>query len=156
LNETLTPVGELMETLPIAVPTDAIRTETEQTATRLIKITQATQEAKQILLDWLRTEFEIQEPGKRLENFAALELPAFVEEVRKRRPRSAGKLTPTTLRALQAGYTEQSTPIQQYQTEAATLEHKLSDLINAAYGLTEEEKALLWSTAPPRMPLVSP
>jgi hypothetical protein len=29
----------------------------------------------------------------------------------------------------------------------------LSDLVNAAYGLTPEEVALLWRTAPPRMPL---
>jgi len=33
------------------------------------------------------------------------------------------------------------------------LERKLSDLINAAYGLTPDEVALMWRTAPPRMPL---
>jgi hypothetical protein len=32
-------------------------------------------------------------------------------------------------------------------------ERKLSDLVNAAYGLTPEEVALMWRTAPPRMPL---
>ena len=29
----------------------------------------------------------------------------------------------------------------------------LSDLVNAAYGLTPDEVALMWRTAPPRMPL---
>jgi hypothetical protein len=29
------------------------------------------------------------------------------------------------------------------------LEHRLSDLVNAAYGLTPEEVRLMWDTAPP-------
>jgi hypothetical protein len=32
-------------------------------------------------------------------------------------------------------------------------ERAISDLVNAAYGLTAEEVALMWRTAPPRMPL---
>jgi hypothetical protein len=36
-----------------------------------------------------------------------------------------------------------------------TLEHEISDLVNAAYGLTPDEIALLWATAPPRMPIES-
>jgi hypothetical protein len=32
----------------------------------------------------------------------------------------------------------------------------VSDLVNKAYGLTEEEVAILWDTAPPRMPLSRP
>jgi hypothetical protein len=155
-DEALSPVGERMETLPIAQPTDAIRAEAEQVVSRLIEITRANQETRQILLDWLRVEFEVQEPGRRLENFSELDLPAFLDEVRKRRPRVAGKLTPASLRALQSGYSEQLAPMQQCQTEAAILERRLSELVNAAYGLTPEEVALLWETAPPRMPLPSP
>jgi hypothetical protein len=34
-----------------------------------------------------------------------------------------------------------------------SLERKLPDLVNAAYGLTPDEVALMWRTAPPRMPL---
>jgi hypothetical protein len=36
--------------------------------------------------------------------------------------------------------------------EALALERQLSDLVNAAYGLTPEGLALMWATAPPRMP----
>jgi len=32
-------------------------------------------------------------------------------------------------------------------------EHRLSDLVNQAYRLTEEEIDLMWRTAPPRMPI---
>ena len=40
--------------------------------------------------------------------------------------------------------------------EAMTLENEVSDLVNAAYGLTPEEVALMWQTAPPRMPIAGP
>jgi len=37
--------------------------------------------------------------------------------------------------------------------EALQHERAISDLVNAAYGLTSDEIALMWRTAPPRMPL---
>jgi hypothetical protein len=36
--------------------------------------------------------------------------------------------------------------------EIVTAEQKLSDLVNAAYRLTPDEVALIWKTAPSRMP----
>jgi hypothetical protein len=36
--------------------------------------------------------------------------------------------------------------------EALQLEWQLGELVNEAYGLTPEEVALMWKTAPPRMP----
>jgi len=56
------------------------------------------------------------------------------------------------LRDLRNGYAEMAEPVQRARVEAASLERKLSDLVNEAYGLTEEEVDLLWKTAPPRMP----
>ncbi|WP_160309635.1 hypothetical protein [Rubrobacter aplysinae] len=41
---------------------------------------------------------------------------------------------------------------QSARTEATKLERRLSELVNAAYGLTDAEIDLLWRTAPPRMP----
>lgn len=155
-DEALSPVGELMETLPIASPTDAIRTETESVAARLVEITRTSHDVRQLLLNWLHTEFEVQEPGKRLENFDELDLQTFVDEVRKRRPKTTKKLTPAALKALQDGYIEQIEPLRQDKAEKAELERKASDLVNSAYGLTNEEITLLWNTAPPRMPLNRP
>jgi hypothetical protein len=156
INDTLRMFGEQAKNLPIAPPTDEIRTETEQAVARLIAMTRASHEARQLLLDWLRIEFEVQEPGKLLENFTELDLQAFVDEVRKRRPRTAKKLTPAALKALRDGYGEQIMPLQQDKTEVVALEYRISDLINSTYNLTAEEIALLWATAPPRMPLPSP
>jgi hypothetical protein len=92
-------------------------------------------------------------PGQKLEDFARLDADAFVAEVRKRRSKSLGILSPAALKALRAGYAEQAAPVQQRQAEAVALERKIADLVNAAYGPTPEEVALLWATAPPRMPL---
>ena len=108
------------------------------------------------MLDWLRTKFGVQEPGKRLENCAELGLQEFIDEVRKRRPRTAKKLTPAAQKQLRDGYNEQITPVQEDKVEARALEQRVSDLVNRAYGLTAEEVALLWATAPPRMPLPAP
>jgi hypothetical protein len=152
INDTLRMFGEQASNLPIALPIDTIRAETEQTVARLIDITRTAQEAQQLLRDWLQTEFEIQDPGKRLAQSAELDLPAFIDEVRKRRTRTAKKLTPAALKALRDGYTEQMGPVQEGKTEVEALERRVSDLVNAAYGLTEAECVLLWETAPPRMP----
>jgi len=152
-DEALSPVGDLMVNLPIAPPTDTTRAEVEPAVERLIAITRANQAARRDTLDWLRTEFGVEAAGQRLESFAALDEAAFIEEVRKRRPKSAGKLSPAVLRALRDGYAEQATPVQQRQAEALRLERRLADLVNAAYRLTPEDIELLWRTAPPRMPV---
>ena len=83
---------------------------------------------------------------------ASLDADVFVEEVRRRRPKSEGRLTPVALRDLRSSYTEMTTPVREERAEAAKLERRLSDLVNRAYGLTPEDVDLLWSTAPPRMP----
>ncbi|HEY3969573.1 MAG TPA: hypothetical protein VGM05_33780, partial [Planctomycetaceae bacterium] len=43
-------------------------------------------------------------------------------------------------------------PASAQATGALQLEHRLSDLVNEAYGLAPDEVALMWKTAPPRMP----
>jgi hypothetical protein len=152
INDTVTPLGVLMKDLPIAEPTDEAREEAESGAGRLVEIRGAEHETRRQTLDWLRVEFGVEKPGQKLEDFAALGEEAFIEEVRKRRPKGATRLTPAALKELRSVYGDQATPIQDARAEAAKLERRLSDLVNAAYGLTEAEIDLLWRTAPPRMP----
>jgi hypothetical protein len=118
------------EILPIAPPTDKIRTEAESAVERLISLAKSDQEARRDMRYWLRTEFGVEKPGQKLEDFASLEADAFVEEVRKRRPKSEGRLTPVALRDLRSGYTEMATPVREERAEAAKLERRLSDLVN--------------------------
>src|SRR5215210_4347489 len=141
-----------VEKLPIAPSTEEVRGEAEEAVSRLISLARSGQEARRDTLDWLRVEFGVEKPGQKLEDFAALGPDAFVEDVRKRRPKGEGRLTPGALRDLKSGYAEMAGPVQRARTEAAGLERGLSDLANEAYGLTTEDVDLLWSTAPPRMP----
>ncbi|PDW00292.1 TaqI-like C-terminal specificity domain-containing protein [Candidatus Chloroploca asiatica] len=151
-DEALNPAGFLIEKLPIAPATDAIREAVEPAVAQLIAITQREQAARRDTLDWLRSEFDLENPGQKLTDFAILSETEFIEEVKKRRPKAAGKLSPSGLRALRNGYHEQAPPVQQNRANARQLEHRLATLVNTAYGLTPEEIALMWETAPPRMP----
>ena len=151
-DEALSPVGVLMDDLPIAPPSNEMRAEAEGAVGRLVEIAHSEQEARRTTLDWLRVEFGVGKPGQKLEDFAALGADAFVEEVRKRRPKGAGRLTPAALKDLRAGYAETATSVCEGRDEAAALERRLSELVNLAYGLTPEDVTLLWSSAPPRMP----
>jgi hypothetical protein len=143
------------ETLPIASPSEIIRAEAKLAVTSLITIAQVQDQVRRTLLDWLRTEFGVETPGAQLE-VGRLDEEAFIAEVRKRLPKTANHLTPAKLKQLRDGYREQAQPVQKLHGEALTLERRLDALVNAAYGLTPEEVALLWETAPPRMPLPSP
>ena len=71
----------------------------------------------------------------RLENPIDLELDALIAEVKKLR----GKKKPLSLAALRNLRDEHErtiVPAQALAREARTLEQQLSDLVNAAYGLT--------------------
>ena len=47
-------------------------------------------------------------------------------------------------------------PLRANARESLGLERRVSDWLNAAYGLTPADVALMWSTAPPRMPIPAP
>ena len=67
--------------------------------------------------------------------------------------RKAANGPPRRSRELKEEYADTLTPARDAAANIHALERKLSDLVNAAYGLTPEEVALMWRTAPPRMPL---
>jgi hypothetical protein len=50
-------------------------------------------------------------------------------------------------------YTRTIEPARALAVETLKLERTLSDLVNQAYALTAAEIALMWQTAPPRMPI---
>jgi hypothetical protein len=58
--------------------------------------------------------------------------------------------------AIKNAHAETVAPIATRLNEAAAQERELSAVVNAAYGLTPEEAALIWRTAPPRMPIAPP
>jgi hypothetical protein len=73
--------------------------------------------------------------------------------------RIRGKKLPLTaagVQGLRDEYTRTLEPARTLATETLKLERALNDLVNQAYGLTPEEIALMWQTAPPRMPIPPP
>ena len=64
--------------------------------------------------------------------------------------------TADTLANLREEYAHSIEPARALAAEALTLENEVSNLVNEAYALTPEEVALMWQTAPPRMPIPAP
>lgn len=152
LNESLTTLGVKMEALPIAEPSEAHRELAEKSVPRLVELAKDDQRARRALLDSLRFQFEIEKPGQKLSNIGSLDEDEFIQEAIRRRPRGQKRLSAAALVDLRALHEEVSRPMRARARERAGLEATLSKAVNEAYGLSAEEVALLWDTAPPRMP----
>jgi type I restriction-modification system DNA methylase subunit len=152
-DEALTPLGEKMAELPIATPDDETRRIAEEYVPHLVAFVKEDHEARSGVLDALRTQMSVEAPGQKLQAFETLARDEFIAEVTKRRPKAAGKLKPADLKYLRELYDEYAVPIQDHRRRARVMEKRLAELVNRAYGLTPEEVELLWSTAPPRMPV---
>ncbi len=141
-----------LETLPIATP-DALTRETADTIVcELLPLADERLQARALLFDWLAVEHGITKPSRRLEDLLTLTPDDLVEEVRKARGKK-NPLSAIALRSLREEHARTIAPLAERLREAARLEGELSDLVCQAYGLTAEEIALLWQTAPPRMPV---
>jgi hypothetical protein len=152
-DEALTTTAVKMEQLPIATPDDETRRIAEEYVPQLVAFVKENHEARFGVLDALTTQMKVEGPGQKLEAFEALSRDDFIAEVTKRRPKAAGKLKPADLQYLREVYDEYAVPIQSRRAHALTMERRLAELVNRAYGLTPEEVELLWATAPPRMPV---
>jgi len=121
----------------------------------LVAVTSRQQQTQRTLLDWLRVEYGIARPSNKLLALTDLDSNTWVSEAKRIR----GKKQPRTaagLHALRDEYTRTIEAARALAPETLTLERTLSDLVNQAYGLTPAEIALMWQTAPPRMPIPPP
>jgi hypothetical protein len=100
-------------------------------------------------------EHEIEKPTMKLQSPMDLDCDSFIAEVRKVRGKKK-PLSAAGLANLRDEYARSIEPARALAAEALKLEHHLSNLVNEAYGLTADEVALLWQTAPPRMPIPQP
>jgi hypothetical protein len=152
-DEALSPASFRMEGLPIPNPTDDQRLVAETLVTRLIALNSEQKAGRAAVLDWLRSEFGVEKPTQKLQALAALGADDFVAEVKK-----AGKkgLGVAELKRLKDEYTKSVLPLHKLAREAEQLERQVSDVVNAAFGLTPVDVKLMWDTAPPRMPISRP
>ncbi len=154
-DEALSPVSFLMESLPIAPPQVGSQQTIVASVERLIDISDTFHGLRRDLVDWLRVEHSIEKPSLKLQSPIELDSDAFVTEVKRVRGKK-NPLSAAALKSLRDEHTRTIEPARARAAEALRLERKLSDLVNEAYGLTPEEVALMWQTAPPRMPLAGP
>ncbi|MEX1027343.1 MAG: N-6 DNA methylase, partial [Candidatus Paceibacterota bacterium] len=140
-----------VDRMPIPSASDRLRTEAAIMVKQLVEATNSKQAMCRTILDWLRVEHSVDKASKKLQSPTELGSDAFVAEVKRIR----GKKNPLSVAALKSLRDEHAQAIEPARTKAAEalrLERQLSDLVNEAYGLTADEVALLWKTAPPRMP----
>lgn len=100
-------------------------------------------------------EYAIEKPSNELLVGTELDSDTWVAEVKRIR----GKKQPLSSAGLHGSRGEYTLTIEPARALAAgtlTLKRTLSDLVNKAYALTPAELALVWQTAPPRMPIPSP
>lgn len=153
-DEALTPVAFRMEQLPITRLGPGPRESASSLVQSLIGATQRIHHAAAGLADWLTVEFDIHKLGA-LGAPHTLDVTAFIAAVRKVLPKSR-KLSAEEVAQLQQEYKTTIEPARSAAAEALVIERRLSDIVNAAYGLTPDEVKLMWDTAPPRMPFGLP
>ncbi|HUE69567.1 MAG TPA: DNA methyltransferase [Pirellulaceae bacterium] len=154
-DEALRFIKEYVQALPIPPPSNSQRSEAERLVNKLIESTQTIQKMTRSLLDWLRIEHDIEKASLKLQSPAELDSDAFVAEVKRIRGKKK-PLSAAALASLREEYTRTIEPARALAAESLVLERQLSDLVNEAYGLTPEEVAQMWDTAPPRMPIPRP
>jgi hypothetical protein len=109
--------------------------------------------SRSLLRDWYRHSLRIESIPTVLRYPFRLSADQFVSAIAKARGNRKGPLTGTEIAIVRQEYMRTVEPIARRLLDALQHERAISDLINAAYGLTPEEVTLMWRTAPPRMPL---
>lgn len=150
-DEALRYFNTFVETYPIP-PIDQIEAVSDF-VTRISRARSQVGTGRMSILDWLRYEFGVEKPGPALAEPHLLNDDAFAAAVRNVLPKSQ-KLSAADIARLKQEHAETIEPARRAANEALALERRLSNLVNAAYGLTPEDVALMWRTAPPRMPFM--
>jgi hypothetical protein len=151
-DEAVRLTGPLVETLPVPEPTPAMEDEAAGAVERLVELTGERRTLAAELLQWVRAEYGVAQPGARLEAFADLSAGDFVDEVKRRRPRKADPLTPREVGMLRNAHAEYAPRLTAVHAKAAGLERRLGQLVERAWRLTPDEVELAGAAAPPRTP----
>lgn len=150
-DEALRLFNDFMEDFPMASADDEISLRASEISSHLVKARDELRVDQDTLIQWYFHELGIDDVTGKLSTPALLSREEFVAEIRK--ACGKGGLSAATLKLVQEEWERTVRPAQALLAEAERLEVALSDLVNAAYGLTPEEVDLMWRTAPPRMPL---
>jgi hypothetical protein len=154
-DEALTPVAFLLESLLVPKLKRRFERLCGDICRHLLICSRDRRTTIRIVLDWLRTQHDVQKPSTRLQAATNLSSDEFVSEVKRSRGRERS-MSAAALKDLRDEYARTIEPAKNLMAEALQLEYQLHDLVNEAYGLTPNEVKLMWDTAPPRMPIPRP
>jgi hypothetical protein len=121
------------------------------TVSDLLRVVNRVSAADVSLQDWLYQGFDIKRGHVALRKMSALSFDDFIKSVKSGLARGR-KLTAAEVSDLKREYDVTISPVLAARIEIDTFERSISDTVNAAYGLSEADVALLWDSAPPRMP----
>ncbi|MEQ1615333.1 MAG: Eco57I restriction-modification methylase domain-containing protein [Hyphomicrobiaceae bacterium] len=112
----------------------------------------ATEQQRAVIAeDWLRHQVGITSAKAIQGAIDCSDAEAFVAHLRAALPKKQ-KLTAADIAEMKREYVSSIEPVRLCRNAVFTLENRISNLVNEAYGLTSEEVDLMWRTAPPRMP----
>jgi len=154
-DEALRYFSSFVETYPIPAAIENERAIVEDSVGRLATVTATIRRADHAVADWLRQEIGLLKLPGLLGEASRLDSDGFVAAVRAALPKRAG-INPARLMQLRAAFTDIAETARAARSAAFGDERILSQIVNRAYGLTPEDIALMWRTAPPRMPLAPP
>ena len=152
-DEALSPMGFLMERTPIPEPPAAME-DVSAAVEALVTTQREAGDARRALARWYRHEWGIERPPGALLDPFALDADGFAAALRRALPRKR-RLSAAELDAMAREHAASIVPTARRLAQGRRHEHSLAALVEQAYGLTEEERALMWRTAPPRMPLAA-
>lgn len=144
-----------VENLPIPALPTINRQQVSEDVEAVSTLSATIRAADRDLADWLRIEMGLGKLPGALAQASRLDADGFVAGVRAALPKRQA-ITPTKLRQLRDAFADTAEPARAARTAALNHERALSGIVNSAYGLTPEDVALMWRTAPPRMPLAPP
>lgn len=150
-DDALSPAGDRVAALPIARPTPAQHDALARLVPRIAALTRGERGGRDEVLDELRARHGVAVANRRLGDVAAVTGDAFVAAVARRR-RARHPLSGPEEAALRTLHARAAAASLERRTQIAALEREIAGHVRAAYGLTAADLALLWQTAPPRMP----
>lgn len=154
-DEALSNDGEKFALLPIAAPLNGDEERFSEFANEAVAATEFVRSTDLNLSDWLKFEFSLSSVPMTLREASKLNSDEFISAVRSAIPKRQS-LTPTQLRQLRDAFADTAEPARQTRLRLLAHERNLAAMVERAYGLSVEDVALMWRTAPPRMPIAAP
>jgi hypothetical protein len=150
-DEALNPAGYMMENVRVAVGAEQAANDIRETALALLSETNRLHEWESEVFESLRRRLDVAEPDDRVFTWLTVAADTFISRLSK----LAEIPRPSAALASQMSSFQQEARRRQVGllTRQLELEKRLAALVEDAYGLTAEERALLRSTRPIRDPI---